>query len=108
MLLTSASSNVAADNTARNVRDQGGNTLTATDQGGSDADRTVTQQVRQAISTDGSLSTDAHNVKIITNDGVVTLRGPVGNEQERSTIASKAKQVAGVKRVENQLEVATR
>jgi hyperosmotically inducible protein len=53
---------------------------------------------------DKSLST-AHDVKIVTVDGVVTLRGPVVSEQERNTIAKKATQVAGVRKIENQLEV---
>ena len=55
---------------------------------------------------DDSLSTTAKNVKIITNDGVVTLRGPVKSEHEKQAIAAKAQQVAGVQRVDNQLEVA--
>ena len=46
------------------------------------------------------------NVKIITNAGIVTLRGPVKTEQEKSAIEAKAKQVAGVTRVDNQLEIA--
>jgi len=53
---------------------------------------------------DKSLST-AHYVRIVTVDGVVTLRGPVVSEKERNTIASKATQVAGVRTVENELEV---
>jgi osmotically-inducible protein OsmY len=55
---------------------------------------------------DDSLSTSAHNVKIITVDGVVTLRGPVKSERERNAIAAKAKSVAGVKQVQNKLEIA--
>ena len=56
---------------------------------------------------DKSLSTNAHNVKIITTDGVVTLRGPVKSAAEKATIAAKAQQVAGVSRVDNQLEIAS-
>jgi hyperosmotically inducible protein len=96
----------APDNTGVNARDRDGNTLTATDQSERAADRTLTQQVRRAIVSDDSLSTDAHNVKIITVDGVVTLRGPVKSPQERSSIVAKANQVAGVKRLDDQLEVA--
>jgi len=98
----------AADNTGVNVRDRDGNALTAQDQAENATDRAVTQKVRQAITADSSLSTDAHNVKVITSDGVVTLRGPVTNPDEKSAVAAKAQQVPGVKRVENQLEVATR
>ena len=96
------------DNTAVNVRDRGGDTLTAQNQSENPADRTVTQDVRKAIVADDSLSTDAKNVKVITVDGVVTLRGPVANEQERNKVAAKVNGIAGVKRVDNQLEVAAR
>lgn len=96
------------DNTAVNERDRNGATLTPTDQAENEADLGVTQRVRQAIVADDSLSTTAHNVKIITVNGVVTLRGPVGSSQEKSTIESKAQQVAGVTRVDNQLEIVNR
>ena len=96
------------DNTAVNVRDRGGNTLTAQDQSENPADRNVTQAVRKAIVADDSLSTDAKNVKVITVDGVVTLRGPVANQQEKNKIAAKVQGIAGVKRLDNQLEVAAR
>jgi hyperosmotically inducible protein len=102
--------NIAAaepDNTGRNVRDRGGDTKTPGDQSESEADRTITQNIRKALTEDDSLSTNAKNVKIISNDGVVTLRGPVKNEKEKAEIEAKAKQVAGVKNVVNQLEVAS-
>lgn len=94
----------ARDNTGVNVRDRGDATLTAEDQGGSEMDRTLTQEIRKAIVADDSLSTNAKNVKVITNDGVVTLRGPVANEQEKNKVAAKVNGVAGVKRLDNQLE----
>jgi hyperosmotically inducible periplasmic protein len=93
------------DNSGRNVRDRSGDTKTPGDQSENEADRTITQNIRQAITGDDSLSTNAKNVKIITNDGTVTLRGPVKSEKEKTEIEAKAKQVAGVKRVDNQLEV---
>lgn len=96
---------VEADNTGRNVRDRNDQTKTPTDQGESEADRKISQNIRQAITADDSLSTNGKNVKIITSDGTVTLRGPVKNDQEKSTIAAKAQQVAGVKNVDNQLEI---
>jgi osmotically-inducible protein OsmY len=95
----------AADNTKKNERDLGTETKTAFDQGGSEADRTITQQIRQGVVADNSLSVTAKNVKIITQDGVVTLRGPVNNAQERTDIALMAGKVAGVTRVDNQLEL---
>jgi hyperosmotically inducible protein len=98
---------VEPDNTGRNVRDRNGDTKTPGDQSENEADRTITQNIRQAITADDSLSTNAKNVKIITNDGTVTLRGPVKSEKEKAEIEAKAKQVAGVKKVDNQLEVAS-
>jgi osmotically-inducible protein OsmY len=95
-----------ADNTGRNVRDRGDAIKpTAGEQSNDAADVRVTREIRQAIVDDDSLSTNAHNVKIISNDGVVTLRGPVDSSQERMTIAAKAQKVTGVKRIDNQLEV---
>jgi len=93
------------DNTRRNVRDRDGLTLLPGDQGNSEADRTTTQQIRKALVKDSGLSMVAKNVKIITVNGAVTLRGVVKTEQEKNDIAAKAKQVAGVTEVNNQLEV---
>ncbi|MET0792173.1 MAG: BON domain-containing protein [Polyangiaceae bacterium] len=100
-----ASTTAQPDNSAVNARDRGGSTLTPTDQGGSEGDRKITQQVRQAVMKDGSLSFTAKNVKIITINGKVTLRGPVKTDQERSAIETAAKKVAGETRVDNQIEV---
>ena len=96
---------VDADNTGRNARDADGNTLTPLDQGESEADRTITQQIRKAVVDHDQLSTNAKNVKIITQNGVVTLRGPVKSQEEKAAIASVAQKTGGVKRVENQLEI---
>ena len=98
---------VEPDNSGRNVRDRNDQTKTPGDQSENEADRTITQNIRQVITADDSLSTNAKNVKIITNDGTVTLRGPVKSEKEKAEIEAKAKQVAGVKRVDNQLEIAS-
>ncbi|HMJ11171.1 MAG TPA: BON domain-containing protein [Polyangiaceae bacterium] len=100
------SGSVPADNTDKNERDRNGSTLTPGDQGSSEADRTVTQQIRQGVVKNDALSVTGKNVKIITLDGVVTLRGPVKTAEEKSAIASIAQGVLGVKRVDNQLEVA--
>ena len=96
---------VDADNTGKNARDADGNTLTPLDQGESEADRTITQQIRKAVVDHDQLSTNAKNVKIITQNGVVTLRGPVKSQEEKAAIASVAQKTGGVKRVENQLEI---
>lgn len=92
---------VAPDNTARNAEHQ----LTATDQLENEADRTVSQKIREAIVADNGLSTDAKNIKIITINGVVTLRGVVKNENEKTAIFNKAKAVTGVRNVDNQLDI---
>lgn len=97
-----------ADNTARNVRDRNEATPTPMDQGESEADRTITQSIRQIIVDNGSLSTNAKNVKIITQSGIVTLRGPVDSQAEKDLIVTTAKGVAGVVSVDDQLEVAVK
>jgi osmotically-inducible protein OsmY len=94
-----------ATNTARNVRDRDERTATPTDQGESAGDRAITQNVRKAVVDNDQLSTNAHNVKIVTQDGVVTLRGPVDSAQEKATIVAMANKAPGVKRVDDQLEV---
>jgi osmotically-inducible protein OsmY len=96
-----------ADNSGRNVRDRTGTAPTADQQSNNAGDMKVTQAVRRAVVADKALSTNAHNVKIITQDGVVTLRGPVRNEGEKHKIEAKARAVRGVKRVDNQLEIAS-
>ena len=102
---TSPPAQTAPDNTGSNVRDRSGATLTPGDQSESEADRTLTQRIRQAVVADDSLSTNAHNIKIITINGVVTLRGPVNSTQEKATIDAKAQQIAGATKVDNQLEI---
>jgi osmotically-inducible protein OsmY len=79
--------------------------LDPTDQGNSEADRTITAEIRKSLVANDDLSTSAKNVKIITRDGVVTLRGEVESAQEKSTIAAVSTRTTGVKRVDNQIEV---
>ncbi len=98
--------NVAADNTKRNERDRSPGAVTPGDQGNNDVDLGITQKIRQGVVKDETLSMAAKNVKIITQDGVVTLRGPVKSDGERTSIATLAMGTAGVKRVDNQLEIA--
>jgi len=97
-----------ADNSGKNVRDRGDKTVTPMDQGGSADDRDLTAAIRRAIVSDDSLSTNAHNVKIVTIDGVVTLRGPVKTAAEKAAVVAKAEKAQGVKHVDNQLEVETK
>ena len=100
-----APSDVEPDNTKVNKRDTGSAALTPMDQGNGKTELKITQQIRQAIMADGSLSFTAKNVKIITRGSKVTLRGPVNSDQERSNIEVAARKVAGVTEVDNQLEV---
>jgi len=99
--------NKPADNTARNVRDRSGDTRTPEDQGGSDSDRDVTRRIRRAIMQNDQLSMTAKNIKIITLNGKVTLRGPVKNDQEAKAIMDLAQIAAGPGVIDNQLEVKT-
>jgi hyperosmotically inducible periplasmic protein len=79
---------------------------TADQQSEATSDRTLTKKIRQSLVADKALSTYGHNVKIITKDGMVTLKGPVHSEEEKSSIASKAAEVAGSSdKVTNQLTV---
>jgi hyperosmotically inducible protein len=96
----------APDNTGRNERDRSGTTLTPGDQSSNTNDVELTRRIRAAVVADSSLSTNAHNVKIITVNGTVTLRGPVDSEKEREKIVSTAQQIAGKNNVENHLEIA--
>ena len=93
---------VEPDNSGRNVRDRDDQNKTTGDQSENEADRTITQNIRRAVTADDSLSSNAKNVKIITNNGTVTLRGPVKSKKEKAEIEAKAKQVDGVKGVDNQ------
>ena len=103
---TEAEAQHPADDTGRNTRDRDGSTLTADEQSNDKGDVDITRRVRRAIVADDSLSTNAHNVKIITSGGVVTLRGPVASAEEKATVAAKANDIDGVGKVDNQLEVA--
>jgi hyperosmotically inducible protein len=80
--------------------------MTADKQSNSRDDLEITRRIRAAIVDDKSLSTSARNVKIVTVDRVVTLRGPVVSAEEKASVADKAKNVAGVSKVDNQLEIA--
>jgi hyperosmotically inducible protein len=93
------------DNTATNERDRSGETKTSGDQSNSSADLKITQAIRQALMKDSELSTTAKNIKIITDNGQVTLRGPVKNAQEKAKIGQLARSAAGGAKIEDQLDV---
>jgi len=95
----------AVDNTAKNARDKSGETLTSGDQSNTPEDVKTTAAIRRAIVADKSLTMTATNVKIITANGKVTLRGPVNTAAEKARIAQLAKQQAGKATIDNQLEV---
>ena len=95
----------APDNTKVNERDRSKSEPTADQQKENRSDRDITQQIRQSIMNDKSLSTYAQNVKIITQDGKVTLRGPVKSDEEKQKIEAIAISVAGADKIDSQIEV---
>ncbi len=97
-----------AENSKRNVVDRNEATVTPGDQGESKADLAITKEIRKQVVAHDGFSLDAKNVKIVTRDGVVTLRGPVKTASEKEMVASLAAQTDGVKRVDDQLEIAGR
>jgi hyperosmotically inducible periplasmic protein len=101
----SATQNTPADNTRMNQRDRNANEPTADQQKDNRSDRDITQQVRQSIMKDKSLSTYAHNVKIVTQNGQVTLKGPVRSDDEKRAVEAKAAEIAGQDRVTSELDI---
>lgn len=102
-----SSETLAADNTGKNVRDRSASAMTATSQSNNEADVATTKTIREAVVADKTLSVNAQNIKIITADGVVTLRGPVGSVAEKASIGATAQRVAVGKHVQNELEIAS-
>src|SRR5437868_11726597 len=94
-----------ADNTKVNKRDRNKSEPTADQQKEASSDKELTRKIRRAIVSDKSLSTYAHNVKIITQNGKVTLKGPVHSDDEKKTVEAKAAEVAGAGNVTNELSV---
>ncbi len=95
----------APDNTGINERDRDRTAVTPMDQNNSRADMDATQAIRKDIMSDDSLSMTAKNVKIITENGVITLRGPVKTEGEKAEIEARARALAGNRRVDNMIDV---
>jgi hyperosmotically inducible protein len=95
----------APNNSAVNVRDRAPGAMTADQQSNAKSDLELTREIRRAVMKDDSLSLLAHNVKIISLNGDVTLRGPVNSKHERAAIGREARAIAGKSNVNNQLEV---
>jgi osmotically-inducible protein OsmY len=95
-----------ADNTKVNERDRSKNATTADQQKENPGDRDLTQKIRRSVMDDKTLSTYAHNVKIVAQDGRITLKGPVRTEQEKKAIEAKAVEVAGAGHVTNEITIA--
>ena len=93
------------DNTATNDRDRSGETQTSGDQSNSSADLKITQAIRRALMKDRELSTTAKNIKVVTANGQVTLRGPVKSAQEKARVDQIARSAAGGAQIDDQLEV---
>jgi hyperosmotically inducible periplasmic protein len=99
---TDAPATVSPDNSGTNKA----HSNTADQQSEASSDRMLTKKIRQALIADKSLSTYGHNVKIITKDGSVTLKGPVHSEEEKKNIATKTESIVGSPdKVTNQLTV---
>lgn len=98
----------AADNSANNARDRSGDTMTPLDQSNAAADVEITRNIRKVLIGDDTLGTNAQNVKVMTVDGTVTLRGAVASKSEQARIVAVAKEAAGLDRVHDELEVMTR
>lgn len=94
-----------ADNTETNKRDRKDTELTADQQKNDKTDLDLTAQIRRSIMSDKSLSTNAHNIKIVAQNGVVTLKGPVQTEAEKQNIEKKASDVAGKTKVDSEIEI---
>ena len=96
----------APDNTKVNTRDRAKGAVTADQQKDNASDRDLTQKIRRALMQDKTLSSYAHNVKVIAQGGQVTLKGPVRSDVEKQSVEAKAVEVAGAGHVTNQMTVA--
>ena len=100
-------SSAPADNSGVNARDRSSSAIKPTDQPNDKADIKLAAAVRRVIVKDTSLSTSAHNVKLVAAQGSVTLRGPVKNADEKAKVEADVKAVSGVSSVDNQLDAKT-
>ena len=96
----------AADNTKVNTRDQNKGEVTADQQKENAGDRDIASKIRKSLVSDKTLSTYAHNVKVIAQDGQVTLKGPVRSDDEKQAVEAKAAAVVGAAHVTNEITIA--
>jgi osmotically-inducible protein OsmY len=106
MIAIPAIAQTPADNTKVNTRDRAPGAVTADQQKDNAGDRDLTRKIRQSLMKDKTLSTYAHNVKVIAQDGQITLKGPVRSDDEKRTVEAKATEVAGAGHVTNEMSVA--
>jgi osmotically-inducible protein OsmY len=104
--LPAAAQQTAPDNTKVNKADRAKGAVTADQQKENAADRDLAKKIRQSVVDDKSLSTYAHNVKIVAQNGQVTLKGPVRSDAEKTSIEAKATEIAGAGKVTNEITVA--
>ena len=104
--VVSAGAQTPADNTKVNKRDRAEEAVTADQQKENAINREIAQKIRRALMADKTLSTYAHNVKIVAQNGLVTLKGPVRTDDEKKTVEAKATEVAGAGRVTNEITIA--
>jgi hyperosmotically inducible periplasmic protein len=103
LLWAQDSGSQAPDNTQANQHAS----QTADQQSNNSTDMEMTRQIRRSLMHDKSLSTSAHNVKVITQQGTVTLKGPVKSEEEKLEVEKKAAEVAGSPdKVRSELQIA--
>ena len=100
-----AQEGTSPDNTGKNKRDRSGETQTSGDQSNNSQDIKISAAIRKAVVSDKSLSATAKNIKIITANDTVTLRGPVKTADEKTKIEQLAQSAAGNAKIDNQLEV---
>jgi len=106
LMAIAVNAQTAPDNTKVNTRDRAKGAVTADQQKENAGDRELTRKIRQSLINDKTLSTYAHNVKVIAQGGQVTLKGPVRTDEEKRSVEAKATEVAGSGHVTNQMSVA--
>jgi osmotically-inducible protein OsmY len=94
------------DNTKVNKQDRDKSAVTADQQKENATDRALTQKIRRSLLADKTLSTYAHNVKVVSQNGQVTLKGPVRTDAEKQAVEAKAREIAGADHVVDQMSVA--
>ena len=105
MIAFPAIAQTPADNTKANTRDRAKDAVTADQQKENSSDRDLARKIRQSLMKDKGLSSYAHNVKVITQNGQVTLKGPVRSDEEKRAIEAKATAIAGDGKVTSELTV---